>query len=33
LEFDERTITLFEGDRGFALRSAANEGVLVNVRG
>lgn len=30
LEFDERTITIFEDDMGFALRSASNVGVLTN---
>lgn len=30
LTFDERTLTVFEGEHGFALRSAANEGVLGN---
>jgi len=28
LEFDARTLTVFEGNKGLALRSAANEGVL-----
>lgn len=30
LEFDERTLTIFEGEKGLALRSAANEGVLAH---
>lgn len=30
LKLDERTISIFEGGKGFALRSAANEGVLAN---
>ncbi|MFK5980925.1 MAG: ABC transporter ATP-binding protein [Rhizobiaceae bacterium] len=30
LEFDERTLTIFEGEKDLALRSAANEGVLTH---
>lgn len=30
LEFDERTLTVFEGRKGHALRSSGNEGVLIN---
>jgi multiple sugar transport system ATP-binding protein len=30
LEFDSRTLTIFEGNKGLALRSAANDGVLTH---
>lgn len=30
LEFDARTLTVFEGDKGMALKSEANEGVLIH---